>query len=342
MKTVGTLPQGFPVPTLPWTKWSDVGPLLLGAVGITMVSLTDTIATATSFAAKRGDEVNPDQEMVGIGTSNIAAGLFQGFAVSVSGSRTAVANQSGAKTQMTGLVGAGLVAVLLLFLNGLLADLPQTALAAVVITAALSLMDFGALRRFAEVRTSSLVVSLVATAGVILLGVLQGIVVAIVLIILLFFHRGWRPHGSVLGDVPALRGWHSTARYPDATELPGVVVFRWEAPLFFAKRPVPVQAPEAGPRAVPNWIVLQCEAITDIDVTAAEVLKTLDEERNDRGIHLAFVELRDRLQDLIRRFGLHTTLDQQHFYQSLDQALDAITHAPRDNTRNSDEGQASP
>ena len=168
VKTVGTLPQGVPVPALPWTKLSDVGPLLLGAVGITMVSLTDTIATATSFAAKRGDEVNPDQEMVGIGTSNIAAGFFQGFAVSVSGSRTAVADQSGAKTQMTGLVGAGLVAVLLLFLNGLLADLPQTALAAVVITAALSLMDLGALRRFAEVRTSSLVVSLVATAGVML------------------------------------------------------------------------------------------------------------------------------------------------------------------------------
>ena len=121
---------------------------LVGAVGITMVSLTDTIATATSFAARRGEEVDPDQEMVGIGTSNIAAGFFQGFAVSVSGSRTAVADQSGARTQLTGLVGAGLVAILLLFLNGLLADLPQTALAAVVITAALSLMDLGALRRY--------------------------------------------------------------------------------------------------------------------------------------------------------------------------------------------------
>jgi len=136
VKTVGTLPQGVPVPALPWTKWSDVGPLLVGAVGITLVSLTDTIATATSFAARRGDDVDPDQEMVGIGTSNIAAGFFQGFAVSVSGSRTAVADQSGARTQLSGLAGAGLVAVLFLFLNGLLADLPQTALAAVDITAA--------------------------------------------------------------------------------------------------------------------------------------------------------------------------------------------------------------
>ena len=328
VKTVGMLPQGVPVPALPWTKWSDVGPLLIGAVGITLVSLTDTIATATSFAARRGDEVDPDQEMVGIGTSNVAAGFFQGFAVSVSGSRTAVADQAGSKTQMTGLVGAGLVAVLLLFLNGLLADLPQTALAAVVITAALSLMDLGALRRFAEVRTSSLVVSLVAMAGVILLGVLQGIGVAIVLIVLLFFRRGWWPHGAVLGEVAALGGWHSTARYPEATELPGIVVYRWEAPLFFANSG---QFRDQIRRLVrqrgPVWVVLQCEAITDIDVTAAEMLKTLDEELNDHGVHLAFAELRDRLQELIRRYGLHTTLDQEHFYPSIDLALDAINHA---------------
>ena len=339
VKTVGTLPQGVPVPALPWTKLSDVGPLLLGAVGITLVSLTDTIATATSFAAKRGDEVNPDQEMVGMGTANIAAGFFQGFAVSVSGSRTAVADQAGAKTQMTGLIGAGLVAVLLLFLNGLLADLPQTALAAVVITAALSLMDLGALRRFAEVRTSSLVVSLVATAGVMLLGVLQGIIVAIVLIVLLFFRRGWWPHGAVLGEVAALGGWHSTTRYPEATELPGIVVFRWEAPLFFANSgQFRDQVRELARERTPAWIVLQCEAITDIDITAAEVLKALDEELNDRGVHLVFVELRDRLQDLVRRYGLHTTLDQEHFYPSLDQALDAITTTARDDPRPSDEG----
>ena len=237
-KTVGTLPQGVPFPALPWTKWSDVGPLLVGAVGIILVSLTDTIATATNFASRRGDEVDPDQEMVGIGTSNIAAGFFQGFAVSVSGCRAAVVDQSvdqsGARTQLTGLVGAGLVAVLLLFLNGLLVDLPQTALASVVITTALSLMDPGILRRYAQVRTSALTVSLVAAVGVILLGMLQGIIVAIVLAILSFFRRNWWPHGTVLGEVPEMGGWYGTAKDPGATQLPGVVVFRWEAPLFFA------------------------------------------------------------------------------------------------------------
>jgi energy-converting hydrogenase Eha subunit B len=136
-------PKGVPVRALPWAKWSDVGPLLVGAVGIILVSLTDTIATAADFASRRGDEVDSDQEMVGVGASNIAAGFFQGFAVSVGGCRAAVVDQSGARTQLAGLVGAGLVAVLLLFLNGLLADLPQAALASVAITTALSLMDPG-------------------------------------------------------------------------------------------------------------------------------------------------------------------------------------------------------
>ena len=341
--TVGSLPRGVPAPALPWTKLSDIGPLLIGAVGITLVSLTDTIATATSFAARRGDEVNPDQEMVGIGASNIAAGFFQGFAVSVSGSRTAVADQSGAKTQLTGVVGAGLVVLLLLFLNGLLADLPQTALAAVVITAALSLTDLGAVRRFAKVRTSSFVVSLVATAGVMLFGVLQGIVIAIVLIVLLFFKRSWWPHGAVLGEVSDLGGWHSTSRYPDATELPGIVVYRWEAPLFFANcGQFRDQVRKLARDRTPAWIVLQCEAVTDIDVTASEVLKSLDEELNAAGTRVAFVELRDRLQELVRRYGLDTTLDQAHFYPSMDQAIEAITTASGDGPGPTDEGTTPP
>ncbi len=136
ISTVGTLPEGLPRPALPWTSVSDVAPMLVAAVGITLVSLTDTIATSTAFAARRGEEVKPDQEMIGIGSANIAAGLFQGFAVSTSSSRTAVADQTGAKSQLTGLIGAGMVALLLLFFNGLLKSLPQTALAAVVIAAA--------------------------------------------------------------------------------------------------------------------------------------------------------------------------------------------------------------
>ena len=282
--TVGALPQGVPSPELPWTQASDLGPLLVAALGITLVSLTDTIATATSFAARRGDEVEPNQEMIGMGAANITAGLFQGFAVSTSGSRTAVAEQSGARSQLTGVVGAGLVVVLLLFLNSLLADLPQTALAAVVISAALSLMDLGILRRYFQVRKSALALSLVATAGVVVFGVLQGIVVAIVLAILMFFRRNWWPHGAVLGQVPGLRGWHSVDGHDDAVQIPGVVVYRWEAPLFFANAGAfRQQVRHLARTEQPSWIVLQCEAITDIDVTAADMLRQLDDELNAQG-----------------------------------------------------------
>ena len=184
ISTVGTLPEGLPRPSLPWTSVSDVAPMLIAAVGITLVSLTDTIATSTAFAARRGEEVKPDQEMIGIGSANIAAGFFQGFAVSTSSSRTAVADQTGAKSQLTGLIGAGMVALLLLFFNGLLKSLPQTALAAVVIAAAFSLVDIATLRRYLSVRRSSFVLSLVASAGVVFFGVLEGILLAVVLSIL--------------------------------------------------------------------------------------------------------------------------------------------------------------
>jgi high affinity sulfate transporter 1 len=323
--TVGTLPQGFPKPALPWTSLDDVGPLLLAAIGIVLVSLTDTIATASSFAARRGDELQPNQEMIGIGTANVAAGFFQGFAISTSGSRTAVAEQSGAKTQLTGVVGAGLVAILLLFLNSLLSDLPQSALAGVVIAAALSLANVAALRQYARVRISSLLLSLVATLGVVALGVLQGIVVAIFLAILLFFRRNWWPHGAVLGLTADSEGWHSLDELPGAQELPGIVVYRWEAPLFFANAGAFRQQIRRLVRdRSPRWIVLQCEAVTDIDVTAAEMLEQLDTELNAAGIHVAFVELRSRLRDLVGRYGLYETLDREHFYSTLDAALAAI------------------
>ena len=325
VSTVGALPKGVPTPSIPWTKAGDVGPLLIAAVGITLVSLTDTIATATSFAARRGDEVEPNQEMIGMGAANIAAGLFQGFAVSTSGSRTAVAEQSGAKSQLTGVVGAGLVAVLLLFANSLLADLPQAALAAVVIVAALSLMDVGVLRRYLQVRRSAFVVSLVATSGVMLLGVLQGILVAVVLAILLFFRRNWWPHGAVLGRVEGIEGWHDVAKHPGAEQIPGIVVYRWEAPLFFANAgSFREQIRKIVRERKPDWVVLQCEAITDVDVTAAEMLEQLDNELNAARTHLAFAEMRGRLQDLTLRYGLLETLDREHFYPTLETALEEI------------------
>ena len=325
ISTVGALPKGFPTPRFPWTKLGDVGPLLIAAVGITLVSLTDTIATSSAFAARRGDEVDSNQEMVGIGVANIAAGFVSGFPVSTSGSRTAVAEKSGAKSQLTGLVGAGLVVILLLFLNNLLKDLPQSALAGVVIAAALSLLDIATLVRFWRARPSAVVLSVVASLGVIFIGVLEGIVVAIVLAVALFFRRNWWPHGAVLGRIEGVDGWHDVEGHDDAREIDGIVIYRWEAPLFFAnagafRRQIRHLVRERSPQ----WVVVQCEAITDIDVTAADMLKDLDEELNAQGVHMAFAEMRSRLQRLVQGYGLLKTLDRDHFYPSVKNALEDI------------------
>ena len=321
----GALPQGLPKPSFPFTSIEDVVPLFVAAVGITLVSLTDTIATATSFAARRGDEVDPNQEMIGMGASNIAAGCFQGFAISTSGSRTAVAEQSGAKTQVTGLVGAGVVALLLLFFPALLANLPQSALAAVVIAAALTLIDIPILRRYARVRRSALVLSIIASVGVILFGVLQGIAIAVVLSILLFFRRSWWPRARCsVGSTSSTDGTASE-RYPEAEERSDIVIYRWEAPLFFANSGMFLEAVRRLVRdRNPRWVVIECEAVTDVDVTAAEMLESLDRELNDKGVHLAFVELRTHLRDLVDRYGLHETLDREHFYPSIEMALEDI------------------
>jgi high affinity sulfate transporter 1 len=329
--TVGTLPEGLPNPEVPWTDIGDVGPLLIAAIGITLVSLTDTIALSTSFNAKRGEQVKPNQEMIGIGSANLAAGFFQGFAVCGSSSRTAVAEQTGARSQLTGVVGASVVVLLLVFFNGLLADLPDSALAAVVIAAALSLTDVSTLVRLWKVRRPAVVISVVTSTGVIFLGVLEGILVAVVLSILLFFQRNWWPHGEVLGRVAGRDGWHSDSHGDVLVERPDVVVFRWEAPLFFANSGMFAdQVRDLVHVRHPRWVVLQCQAITDIDATAAGMLERLDNELNARDVHLAFVELRTRLRDLVHDYGLYSTLDQDHFYDSIEDALADIDRSLRE------------
>ena len=210
----------------------------------------------------------------------------------------------------------------------MLADLPQSALAAVLITAALSLLDLGALVRYYRVRKSALVLSVVASLGVIVLGVLPGIVLAIVLAVLLFFRRSWQPHGAVLGEVEELGGWHNVARFPGARQVSGIVVYRWEAPLFFANSSAfRAQIRHVVAERHPSWVVVQCQAMTDVDVSAAKMLEQLDRELNAMGIHMAFVEMRSRLQDLVSRYGLFETLDRDRFYPTLEAAIAAIGEA---------------
>ena len=322
---VGTLPQGFPPLTVPDVKASDIPILIGGALGIALVSLADTIATSSAFAGRSGEEVDGNREMIGIGAANVAAGLFQGFPVSTSGSRTAVAEQVGAKSQVTGLVGAVAIAAMLLLFPGLLRDLPQPTLAAVVIAASLSLADLPGTIRLWNQRQSEFALSIAAFLGVALLGVLPGIAVAVALSVIDVFRRSWWPYQTQLGRVEGIPGYHDVSSYPEAEVLTGLVVFRFDAPLFFANtRTFREQVLKlAATEPPPVWIVIAAEPITDVDTTAADMLEDVDEALNARGVSLVFAEMKDPVREKIERYGLTRTIDPNHFYPTLESAIAA-------------------
>jgi MFS superfamily sulfate permease-like transporter len=264
--------------------------------------------------------------MIGIGAANLAAGLFQGFPVSTSGSRTAVAERAGAKTQMTGLVGAAAITLMLLFLPGLLRNLPQPTLAAVVISASVSLADIPGTVRLFHVRRVEFLLSLIAFLGVVLLGVLPGIAVAVALSIGNVFRRAWWPYQATLGRVPGISGYHDVSRYPQAEHLPGCVIFRFDAPLFFAnartfREQIRTLARTEPP---PKWIVVAAEPITDVDTTAAEMLHDLDVGLNAKGINLVFAEMKDPVREKIDRYELTRTIDPNHFFPTVGAAVEAF------------------
>ncbi len=326
VSVVGTLPRGFPPFTIPHVAFSDLGLLVAGAFGIAVVSLADTISTASSFAARGGEEIDGSREMIGIGAANIAAGLFQGFPVSTSGSRTAVAEQAGAKTQVTGLVGAASIILILLVVPGLLRNLPQPTLAAVVIAAAISLADVGGTVRLFRQRRAEFSLSIAAFVGVTVLGVLPGIGIAIALSVSNVFRRQWWPYQAILGRVPGLSGYHDVHSYPHAQRLPGCVIFRFDAPLVFANARTFREHIRALARAepAPTWIVVAAEPITDVDTTAADMLEDLDQALNEDNISLVFAEMKDPVREKIETYGVTRTIDPAHFFPTLDDAIVAF------------------
>ena len=323
---VGVLPRGFPPLTIPSVRLADLGPLFAGALGIALVSLADTISTASAFAARTGQEVRGNGEMIGIGAANLAAGLFQGFPVSTSGSRTAVAERSGAKTQLTGVTGAALIIVMIVAIPGLFRNLPQPALAAVVITASLSLADIPATTRLWRQRKAEFLLSVAAFAGVALLGVLPGIAIAVALSILNVFRRAWWPYDTELGRVNGLEGYHDVHTHPQARHLPGLVIYRFDGPLFFANAKTfrDEVTRLAGTEPRPAWILIAAEPVTDVDTTAADILEDLDQALNAQDISLVFAELKDPVRHKIERYGLTRTIDPRHFYPTIDAAITAF------------------
>ncbi len=322
---VGVLPSGLPPLTVPHIVPRDIVALVGGALGIAVVSLADTISTSSAFASRTHQEVRPTQEMVGIGAANVAAGFFQGFPVSTSGSRTAVAERAGAKTQLTGIVGAGVIAAMLVFVPGLFQYLPQPTLAAVVIVASLSLADVAGTRRLWSQRRAEFWLSMAGFAGVAIFGVLAGIAIAVGLSILGVFRRAWEPYRTTLGKVDGMRGYHDLHMYPDATTPPGLVIYRFDGPLIFANsrtfRDEIRRLARTDPP--PRWIVISAEPMTDVDTTAADMLEELDDELETAGIELVFAEMKDAVRAKIKDYGLDWQRDRRAFYPTVGSAVHA-------------------
>jgi high affinity sulfate transporter 1 len=326
VKVLGPLPQGLPSFALPTINYSHLVDVIIGGCAVAMVAFADTSVLSRTYAAKTRTPVDPNQEMIGLGAANLAAGFFQGFPISSSSSRTPVAEAAGAKTQLTGVVGAVAVGVLLVCAPKLLKDLPSSALAAVVIAAAIGLFQFADLRRIFRIQQWEFWLSIVCFLGVAVFGVIPGIGIAIVIAVIEFLWDGWRPHYAVLGRVDGIRGYHDIKRYPGARRIPGLVLFRWDAPLFFANAELfhqrVLQAIAESPISV-RRIIITAEPVTSIDVTSADMLAELEHSLTESGIELRFAEMKDPVKDKLKRFELFERFGAADFYPTIGSAVDA-------------------
>jgi high affinity sulfate transporter 1 len=334
LKVLGAVPRGLPLPTLPLIGVDDVVPVVTGGIAVALVSFADTSVLSRTYAARLRAPVDPNQEMVGLGAANLAAGFFQGFPISSSSSRTPVAEAAGSRTQLTGVVGALAICALLLFAPALLKDLPNAALAAVVIASAIGLFEVADLRRIYRIQRWEFWLSMVCFAGVATLGAIPGIALAIVIAVLEFLWDGWRPHSAVLGHVDGVEGYHDITRYPDATLIPGLLLFRWDAPLFFANAELFCEKVQAAIAAAPGPVrccVVAAEPVTSVDVTAADLVAELDDTLHAAGTELCFAEMKDPVKDKLKRFGLFSRFGDRRFFATIDAGVEAYrsSHAVR-------------
>ena len=328
LPVVGALPRGLPAPALGGLQWEDAAGLVAPALGIALIAFADTAVLSRSFAARRGENVNGSQEMRAIGASNIASGLLGGFPVSASSSRTPVAEKAGARSQLTGVVGAALVLAFMLFAPGLTDFLPSAAIAAVVIVAAAGLVDVKGFIALVRMNRVDAMLSLSAFLGVLVVGVIEGIVVAIILSLGAFVSQAWQPYRAELGRIRGLRGYHDLSRHPEGERLPGIVIVRFDAPLFFANGGIfddYVRATVAAAGSGVHTVILAAEPITDIDTTAAEELLELDDFLASRGITLVFAEMKGPVKDHLRDYGLSGRFPPERFAGTVGEAVDEAT-----------------
>ena len=324
---VGALPTGLPLPSFGGVDWVDVGKLIGPAAAIALIAFADTGVLSRTFAARRGDDVDGSTEMKAIGVANVAGGLFGGFPISASGSRTPVAEQNGARTQLTGVVGALAVLAFVLVAPGVTAYLPDAALGAVVIVAATSLVDVSGTARMWHMSRVEFATGAAAFLGVALVGVLEGILVAIGLSFIAVVARAWQPYRTELVRTQRRPGFHDIQRHPDGHRIPGLVMLRFDAPLFFANGEIFDQYVRSIVDNAPTpveWVVIAAEPITGLDTTAVDELVDLDRFLRDRGIRLVFAEMKGPIKDRLIRFGVGGRFDSTRFYYTAEAAVAAF------------------
>lgn len=330
IRVVGEIPVGLPTPSVPVLPAADLLALLIPAVGIAVVAFSDNALTGRAFAARKGESIDANAELRALGICNVATGLTHGFPVSSSGSRTALGDAVGSRTQVYSLVALASVIAVIFLGRGLLQNFPTAALGALVVYAALRLIDIAEFRRLGRFRRSELLLAVATTAAVLGFGVLYGVLVAIALSILDLLRRVARPHDSVLGLAPGVAGMHDLDDYPDARPVPGLVVYRYDAPLFFANaedfRQRALEAVAENPEGTQpvEWFVLNAEANVEVDLTAVDALDQLRRDLESRGIVFAMARVKQELRDLLDAAGLVEKIGADRLFMTLPTAVAAF------------------
>jgi high affinity sulfate transporter 1 len=326
VRVVGALPAGFPAPRIPVVALSDLGNLVAGACSIVLVSFCSMMTTAQGFAAKNGYTIRPNQDLMALGACDLVSGLSHGFVVSGADSRTAVADTTGGKTQVTSLAAAATMLVVLFFLTAPLAYMPSAALAAILITSALGLFDFASLVRYYRISKPEFRHSVIAMLGVMTIGVLPGVLVAVGVAFVKLLKITSRPHDAVLGRAPGKREFYNLAAEPAARPIPGMIIYRFEAPLLFFNagyfqervRALVHDAPEA-----PKWFVFDAESASLLDTTAADTLLALDQELAGRGIVLVIARAKGWCRKMLELSGVAEQIGDEYLFRTVEAAVEA-------------------
>lgn len=328
-ETVGDIPSGLPDMGAPAIAASDIGLLMLPAFGILVVGYTDNLLTGRMLALGSGHRIHKNQEFIALGVTNIGSSLVGGFPVSSSASRAVVARAAGARTQVYSLVAAALVLLVLLGLGFVLESFPLAALSGLIVFAAVQLIDITGFRRLWSFRRREFALALITAVGVLVFGLLYGIAIAVAVSVIDLLSRVARPHAGVLGTVPGLPGWHSVTDYPQADREPGLVVFRYDSPLFFANAEDFLRRARAAVLDHPDarWLLVNVEAVSEVDITGLDALSELHDFCHERGIHLGLVRAKSELLDELRRHGLLDRIGADAVYQTMPTAVTAYREA---------------